>query len=175
MTVELKLNPPKDDLLYILDNLRERDRQEIYATRWDEDADALANELCAMGEFRWAAYLDGRPVAAIGAAPRWPGVWSVWAFGTDDWNKVILTLTRHVRDFMIPAIHYSGFHRADCLALETHEDARKWLTFLGGEQEEKLDNWGKNGENFVVYRWSRETTLRLIHERRSAPRQFEGE
>lgn len=163
MAVVLKHKPPLADLLHITHNLRERDREEIYATRFDEDRRVLANDVAFSGDFRWAAYLDGVPVAAIGAVPRWPRVWTVWAFGTDDWNKVVLTLTKHVRNFMIPAILNAGAIRADCMALSTHEDARKWLTALGATPEKVLDNWGKNGEAFVSYCWTREKTKELVN------------
>lgn len=162
--VELKPEPSYEDMLEICRNLRVRDREEIYATRWEATPEALARDSELTGAFRWAAYLDGRPVAAIGAFPRWPNVWSVWAYGTDDWDKVVLALTRHVKKFMIPALHRSGYVRADCAAMLSHEDARLWLTYLGGKQEKVMDKWGKNGETFVLYCWTRETTKKFVGE-----------
>lgn len=162
--------PPEHDILWVLLNLRKRDQEEIFATRKNSDAAALARDLRVMGGYRWGAYLDGAPIAMIGMVERWPGVWSMWAFGTDDWPRAIIALTRLARWTMLTTIHKAGFHRADCLALETHDDARKWLTALGAEHETTLDKWGKNGENFVVYRWTRETTQRLIDRQRRAPR-----
>lgn len=162
MKVELRHAPSYEDTLAICRNLRPRDHEEIFATRWGEDPEELARDTAASGDFRWGAYVDGRPVATIGALPRWPKVWSVWAFGTPEWNKVVLALTRHVRRFMIPAIFHAGAIRADCFALATHEDARRWLEYLGATPEKFLDNWGKNGEKFVCYCWTREQTKRLV-------------
>jgi hypothetical protein len=88
MTVELRQEPDTADLLHILENLRPRDAAEIWACRWKPSPEAVAFDVAASGAFRWAAYLDGEPVAAIGAFPRWPGVWSVWAFGTPLWPRV---------------------------------------------------------------------------------------
>lgn len=158
MAVFLRAQPPLADMLHITSHLRDRDREEIFATRYGEEPKDLARDATFSGAFRWIAYHDGVPTAAIGAVPRWPNVWTVWAFGTDDWDKTVLTLTRHVRRFMIPAIYGSGAIRADCLALAAHEDARKWLTALGATPEKVLDNWGKNGEAFVSYCWTREQT-----------------
>lgn len=163
MKVELRPEPPFEDVLEIARNMRQRDQEEIYATHFGADPAELAAGVVASGAFRWAAYIDGRPVAAIGAAPRWPRVWTVWAFGTDEWNKVVLALTRHVKRFMIPAIFNSGALRADCNAMETHADARRWLEHLGAYPEKVMDNWGKNGETFVCYCWTRETTKRIVH------------
>lgn len=162
MSVILKAEPKYNDCLYVARNLRERDQEEIYATKYNPNPETLAKEAVNSGAFRWCAYYEGRPVALIGALPRWPGVWSVWAYGTDEWSKVIVSLTRHVRRFMTPAIFNAGAHRVDACALASHTDARKWLRLLGANQEETLESWGKNGENFVCHVWTREKTKRLI-------------
>lgn len=146
-------------------NLRERDRRELSAVRFlDLDTaageSALIADVCGRyGDFKWCAIKDGTPVALIGATPRLPGIWSLWAFGTDRWPEVVVTLSRHVKKFMIPAILAAGGKRGDCFAMETHEDARKWLTSLGAVEEAKLASWGKNGENFVCYAWLRSQLL----------------
>lgn len=162
MRIEIKAEPPFEDMLEICQNLRERDKAELFATRYGDDPADLARDAVNTGAFRWAVYLDGKPVAAVGAVPRWPKVWSVWAYGTDDWNKVAITLTRHVRRFMIPAIFNAGCIRADCMALASHKDARRWLEYLGASAEKVLDNWGRDGEKFVLYCWTREQTKRII-------------
>lgn len=145
-------------LLYITRRLRPRDREEIFANRWADDPDQLAMDTFNAGDFQWIAYKDTIPVASIGAAPLWPGVWSVWAYGTDGWPRVVLALTKHVRRFMIPGLLNAGAKRAHCFALETHDDARRWLTALGAEAEAVLDNYGKDGQAFVCYSWRRSMT-----------------
>lgn len=158
MTVTIIPEPDLADVLAVAENLRERDRAEIFATRYGDDPLDLARDTVRTGAFRWGAYADGRPVAMIGAFPRWPNVWSVWAFGTDEWPRVVRALTRHVRSFMIPALYHAGAVRADCHALETHTDARKWLTYLGAREANRLDFFGRNGECFVEYVWLRSQT-----------------
>jgi len=151
------------DVTHIARNMRPRDREEIFATRYGEDTDKLAHDTLSTGPFQWCAVADdGEPIAVIGAHPRWPNVWSAWAFGTARWPEAIGLLTRHVRRFMLPALYNSGAARVDAMSLATHEDARKWLEFLGAKPKEKLDNWGKNGEDFVNYVWTRETTKGVI-------------
>lgn len=165
MKIELRPTPSFEDSLRVVQNLRDRDRDEIFATRWTDDPAAVARDVVATGDFRWGAYVDGRPVALIGAFPRWPRVWTMWAFGTDEWDKVVLALTRHARRFMMPAIFNSGAIRADCYALASHHDARRWLVYLGAAPEKFLDNYGKNGEKFVCYCWTREQAKRLLPRR----------
>lgn len=165
MTVTLKHAPGFSACHRVACNLRERDKKELFATRYGNDPADLARDATRSGDFRWSACVDGVPVALIGAMPRWPGVWSAWAYGTDEWPAVVGTLTRHVRRFMLPALFNAGAHRVDAFALAEHDDARKWLEFLGAEQENTLDKWGKNGETFVCYVWTREKTKRLIEGR----------
>lgn len=150
--------PSKLALDYICQNLRARDYEEVFATQYEDDPFTLADNTLACGDFQWIAWRDGEPVASIGARPMWPNVWNVWAFGTDRWPEVVLALTRHVRRFMIPALKNFGAHRAQCFALETHDDARRWLTSLGAQEGPKLDKFGKSGQTFVVYSWLRDTT-----------------
>lgn len=155
MRVELRAEPPFEDVLVVASNLRARDQEEIFATRWADSPEQLAGDVVKTGAFRWGAYVDGKPVAMIGAAPAWPNVWSVWAFGTDDWPRAVRALTKHVRRFMIPALMKAGAQRAFCYAMASHDDARRWLTALGAVEETTLANWGKNGQTFVCYCWLR--------------------
>lgn len=153
--VKIVAQPSYADTLTVASNLRERDREEIFATRPDENPADLARDVIASGAFRWGAYVDNRPVAAIGAFQRWPNVWSVWAFGTDEWRSAAGALTKYAIRNMRPALYRSGALRVDCMSLATHTDARRWLELLGLRPEKTLDNWGKAGESFVLYSWTR--------------------
>lgn len=155
MTVRLVTPTPKG-MIHIAQNMRAPDREEIFATRWDDDPVSLALDSCAITEMSWMALLDDEPVAAIGATPLWPRCWSVWAFGTDKWDNVVLTLTKHVSRFMFPAITAIGL-RAQCFTLSTHTQAHRWLEFCGMDREATLPNFGKNGETFYLYAWRRDT------------------
>jgi hypothetical protein len=160
--VTLRAEPSYEDTLKITRALRACDFEELNATNYDMSPEYLAHVACATGAFRWGAYVDGRPVALIGAVPRWPNVWSVWAYGTDEWDKVALTLTKHARRFILPALYRSGAVRGDCQALSTHTTARNWLEFLGADLEKELDGWGKNGETFISYVWSRKKMKQIM-------------
>jgi len=156
VTVYLKAEPGRDDVLYVAQNMRAADREEIYATQWTDTPGELTENVMRAGAFRWGVYVDGLPIAMIGATPRWPGVWQAWAFGTRDWKHVAFTLTRHVRRFMVPALMNSGALRVDAYALASHTSSNKWLRSLGATPGKTLDNWGKNGETFVCFSWLRQ-------------------
>lgn len=156
--------PTPEGVAHICRHLRAADAAEIFATRWDDDPDDLADEMLRrpLGLVDMAVR-DAEPVALVGAVPAWPGVWSVLAFGTDKWDKVAVTLTRHVRRFLIPALVGAGAHRAHCFSAAEHHTAHAWLTrSLGARRGPDLPNFGKNGETFVVFEWSREDANRRI-------------
>jgi hypothetical protein len=89
-----------------------------------------------------------------------PGVWEVFAFGTDLWPSVVLDMTRYATRRIMPALLRVGFHRAECRALAFHEDSRKWIEFLGAREEAVLKKFGRAGEDFVSYVWGREDVQR---------------
>lgn len=151
-----KLN--EADLLYVADNMREWDAREIFATRWTDDRADLAAAVLACGEFGWVAGDGGLPVAAFGASPSWNGVWQVWMFATDDWPKVALGVTRFIKKVMIPALEEVGCHRAECRSMEGHVVAHRWLEALGAHKESELKHYGRDGQTFYLYCWTRPIT-----------------
>lgn len=148
-------SPSLLDVLYITHHMREWDRRELFATRWDEDPDHLAMDVMQRwGEHCWVAGEDRQAIAVIGAMQTWPGMWSVGMFATDDFPRIGLPLTRWVRQVMIPHIVQQGVRRGECKSMEGHTMAHRWLELLGAKREgEPLKNYGKNGETFHTYVW----------------------
>src|SRR3546814_4691719 len=108
--------PTFDATLYVAERMREWDRREIFAARWNDDPFPLAAECQLYGSFTWVAHLD-RPIAFVGATPMPPGVWSVLLFATDEFHKIRLSLTKHAKRVMIPALVEVRAHRAECHSL----------------------------------------------------------
>ena len=98
--------------------MRPRDREEIFATRFEdgdrlETAQALAEQLVAASRFGGIAVDDrGISGAAVGAAEMWPGVWSVWMFATDAWPRHAFRVSAFIRRQMMPALLAAGARRA---------------------------------------------------------------
>lgn len=150
-------NPSLLDVLYVTRNMREWDRRELFATRFDDDPDRLAMDVMGWGPFWWVAggEVDGRDkaIAVIGATELWPGVWSVGMFATDDFKHIGLPLTRWVKRAMIPAIVRQGIRRGECRSIEGHAVAHRWLEMLGAKPEKESPKYGKGGETFITYVW----------------------
>jgi hypothetical protein len=141
-------------LTHIVRNLRPRDRAEIFALRWDDDEDRFAFEICAIAGDLWRLWtLDGEPVAVNGVVPVRPGVVIAGAFGTPEWRRIIRPMTRWSRDFVIPCLKMSGYHRGEAYVLATHTDSRRWIELLGGEVETLLKGYGRHREDFLLYAW----------------------
>jgi hypothetical protein len=151
-----RINYP--DLLYVADNMRDMDKNEIFATRWDENPESLVDSIMKYGDFGWVVGSeDGIPIAAFGAIPIWPGSWQVWMFATDRWNEVSTQVTKFIKRVMIPAIVDAGWNRAECKSIEDHPTAHRWLEMLGATHEHTLACFGKDGQAFRLYSWTKDT------------------
>lgn len=148
------------DTLHVCVHMREWDRREVYATRFDDSPLSLAREVVSVGRFGWIAYVDDAPAVVLGANPLWPGVWNVFMLATDDFHKVRFSLVRHVRRVMFPALVAVGAHRAQCFSLEGHEDAHAWMVLLGAKPGEPIPEYGRDRETFVPFVWTRPDVLR---------------
>jgi hypothetical protein len=144
-------------LLYIAMNLREWDAREIYATRWVDDPLLLVDDsLSAAAQPGSIAHVVGleKPIAAIGMRPISPGVYGAWCYGTNEFVRIGKSLTKLVVQSMIPALLAAGGHRAECRSIDGHEDAHRWLEYLGFIREGAPQrDFGRNRETFHLYAW----------------------
>ena len=143
------------DLVTVAALMRDDDRREILAGRFDDDLLALADDLWrARPRFLELKALCAEadvPVAIIGAALLWPGVASVIMFATDNWPSIAFAATRWVKREAIPVILAPRCHRLQCEAWEENRISRKWLLALGFDEEGVRRSYGKGGEHFVMY------------------------
>ncbi len=153
-------------LRHIVRNLRARDREEIFCTRWDDGFDGLVADCMAVSKlptsYTVLAYVNNKPVAVLGACEPWPGLWDGWCFGTDDFDKVALFLTKHIHRKMLPLLLARGLRRMHCRSLASQTATHDWLRSIGASQDDErvLKGWGKNGEDFVMFEWHREALLK---------------
>jgi hypothetical protein len=152
-------------LTWIASHLREADKRECFA------GPITAPEQLAIHAFQQpgicdVAWVHGEPAAAIGAAQRWPGVWSVWAWGTPLWHDVRLLITRHALRTMIPTLLAQGGHRGECASHEEHHEAHAWLEFLGFTCEGRLRGYARDRSDFLLYAWIKENADVLRRRRR---------
>jgi hypothetical protein len=152
MTVTISAGTRKS-IRYVAEHLREADRIEFAATTPILDPDEVAARIVNNAEMVFVAHHDDVPVSCWGLMRMWRGVGYAFCFGTDDWGKVLLAMTRHVRRFMLPLLLDNGFHRIETRSLASRQDVGRWLEIFGAEAEAVLRGSGARGEDFILFRW----------------------
>ncbi|WP_374382950.1 hypothetical protein [Dongia sp.] len=145
-------NLNRADLLSVAERMRMADHDEIFATRFDDDPDALVDDLLA-GDPLGVVFADssGRPVAVLGATEMWPGLWSLWMFATDAWPRVAMPATRFARRRFWPLLKRCGLRRGECKSAAAHHAAHRWITHLGGRAEAVHPAFGRDGQDFITF------------------------
>ena len=150
------VKPTYPMMLHIASRLREEDKREQNALRWDDTDQALAATMMNFGSPAWIACAENplEPVYAFGLTPLRPGVWSLWGFGTDRWPHVALKVTRWARRVIVPSLPEMG-HRVECYCLASKVSAHRWLERFGAVEEGTLRGYGRNGEDFKLFSWTK--------------------
>ncbi len=144
------------NLWHVLHNLRGPDQHEFNATLPTYNLAIVASGVLYHSVMSWAVLADdGEPVAVFGAGGggQYPGVCTVFAFGTERWNEALLLITKHILRYMIPHLKAYGFHRAECMALSNRVDIQRWMKLLGGRPEAVLSERSTTREDITVYVW----------------------
>jgi hypothetical protein len=146
-----------DGVHHVVHKMREKDQKEIFATQWSDDPWSFANGVLKCGDFGFVLHADdGEPVVCCGALAMWPGVWSVWMFATDRFDEIALSTTKFGKRVFFPALDAAGWHRMECRSLDSHDIAHRWLESFGAYKESETTKYGKGGERFFVYCWTKE-------------------
>lgn len=143
------------DVAHVVDRMRDSDAAEIYNTRWTDSPHDLVQDTLLHHRFSWIAAHDGEPIAVVGAGPKHPNCWSVHMYATDDFHKLSVSLSKFIRRVMIPALYAAGAHRAECASSDDHTTAHRWLEWLGARREAEMRGYGKDGQSYFLYAWSR--------------------
>lgn len=142
------------DLSYIAANLRPEDRAEIDC-QLDQWSPALL-AMTALQGFAYVAELDGNPEAGFGAAEQRSGLWIAWSWGTRRMKRCVPGITAQFHAVLGPQVAARGAWRVEARALAANELALRWLGRLGATQRCLLPAYGRNGEDFFLYDWTRE-------------------
>ena len=144
-------------VLYLAVNMREADAREIYNTLDHEDPAKLAREICLATALGMAgvSFQSGKPVGLVGVSPIRSGVWSVWSFGTGEWGRGVIDMTRFGYRQLRPFLLRRGAHRLQCESHIEHEEAHRWLALCGAQREGVLRGYGRDGSDFIQFSWTR--------------------
>lgn len=134
-------------------NMRAWDRDEIFATQPDDDLDRFIEFVQALGPASWVAGEGFEPIACFGAFQLFPGLFSMWFFATDNINNIGKSMTKAVRDVIVPHLFARGARRLECRSMEGHVDAQRWLEVIGARRESSAPDYGRGGQTFHTYVW----------------------
>ncbi|RUV32934.1 hypothetical protein [Mesorhizobium sp. M7A.F.Ca.MR.148.00.0.0] len=143
------------DLSYIAANLRPQDKAEIHCQLDGWTPATLA--LHAMQGPAYVVELDGNPEAAFGAAQLRSGLWIAWSWGTRRMKRCVPRITKFFWEVLGPDVAAQGAWRVEARALASNDLALRWLHRLGATERCRLPAFGKNGEDFILFDWTRET------------------
>lgn len=145
------------DLTYIACNLRPDDHAEADCQFDTSNANLIA--IAALQGPSYVVELRGNPEAAFGAVQHRKGLWTAWSWGTPRMARCVPAITAFVRDELISDLVDQGAHRVEARALASNAMALRWLRRLGANERCLLPAYGKNGEDFVLFDWTRDHVL----------------
>lgn len=143
------------DLSYVAAHMRAADRAEVEC-QIDEWSAANVAAL-SLRDFAYVVDLNGNPEAAFGCGQVRRGYWIAWSWGTERLIKCLPTMIDYITGTLQPAVYASGALRVEARALKSHKQARRFLERIGGTFRCELPAYGKNGEPFVMYDWTRDS------------------
>lgn len=154
MTLTIEDASP-DDVAYVASKMRDSDFRELSAllpvtTRFDMVKCLIKRYSHIEGLI--VARNNGMSVAVGGAFERSPNVCTLFMYATPEFPKIGYGLTRFVKKQLMARLVEAGVHRFECVSIEGHTDAHKWIRTLGlTEETELLRNYGKNKESFIQF------------------------
>lgn len=148
------------DVSFVLANLRPMDDIELRCQLPDgTKMHDVAYGLLMAGD-AFAALDDGQPIAVFGTNFMTPGCRGVWALGTRRARRAIPTVTRFMTGEYADELKAAGVHTLEARSHAAHEAAHRWMHSTGAVRVDPCFPYGKNGEPFYVFRWTRDAFLR---------------
>lgn len=137
--------------------MRVVDYDELVATSFAKNRKELADNMSvAISQHPQMFVCSGeRPTAVVGWSMTRPGVGQVGMFATDDFRKIAAGVNRFITQELMQDINRYNLHRLECFSLGSHSEAHSWLEWLGLQKEAELESYGRNGEKFVSFAWTR--------------------
>jgi len=140
------------DVTYVLGNLRGDDRRELEAQYRDPDL-VKVGFMLAKQMRSFIAYNDAEvPVMAFGVAHLSATTVSLWSMSTPGVRKSIAKTTRFVMGPLRDDLRRQNYQWAEARSDERNDMAHKWLRRLDCKLLCPLEKYGKDGEDFLLFR-----------------------
>lgn len=93
---------------------------------------------------------NGRVIFCAGYMQMWSGVMECWMLPSIHVNKVTLSFSRIIKDYIDAILSHEKCHRVQVTAPDDAFHAR-WMKFLGMKKEGSLRHYGPNKEDHCIY------------------------
>jgi len=145
-----------ENVRYVAERMRESDYREFSAVSYAKTRGQLADvmtEIYGQHPGGLCAYADDEPVAVGAMVEGRPNVVTLMFFATERMGDIAYPLTRFIRNTLFPRYREDGVHRIECISIEGHELAHRWIRLLGLKHEARFAGYGKGGEAFHQFAW----------------------
>lgn len=155
------------DVSYVTANLATADRREVMCQVPDgTKTHELAYALLHSGD-AFCAFMDDLPVAAFGTSPITVSCCSIWMLGTMHARRAVPAITRHMMDVHGEVILDRGTVSMEARSIVDHHEAHRWMVRCGAVRVDPAYPFGKNGEMFYTFRWTRESFAHIREQMRT--------
>lgn len=153
---------------FICANLRALDRAEAFCqlpigTKTHE----LAYAMLMSGD-NYVVKLRDEPIIFFGVAPMNAVCSSVWAIGTARFDRGVPAMMRFFDNTIGPRLRTLGVTSLEARAMAGHKQAHRWIHLTGGVAHGPPFEYGRNGEKFVLFRWTEASISAAAGKRGSA-------
>jgi len=151
-----KIEPAsRDDVYQVALQMRAGDYDEFAAVSFSENRAQLALLLADRYGDRndvMCGWHGDKPACIGGLIMARPNVVSLLFFGTDEFQRIGLGVTRFIVRQLFPRLEQAGVHRFEAVSLATHSEAHKWLLSLGLTAETgPMLGYGRAGQAFIQF------------------------
>lgn len=145
------------DASYVMACMRPQDREEVLCQVPDNTVMHEMAYHLLMGSDAYCASYNGQPAMFFGTSQINVACLSVWALGTRHMVRVTPAVTRFMVDELMPRKMAEGYRTMEARSLMTHFQAHKWIIDTGGRASGEPFEYGKDGEKFLLFRWTKDS------------------
>jgi len=145
-----------ENVRFVAERMRDSDYREFSAVSHAATRTQLVSTLVeAYGHHPGGicAWHGAEPAAAGAMVMGRPNVATLMFFATDAMAEIALPLTRFIKNVLFPQYRGNGVHRIECISIEGHDAAHRWIEILGLKSEATFTRYGKHGETFHQFAW----------------------
>lgn len=143
----------------VAENMRPRDREEFMAVSPFDTHGQLVETIVRQFAPHQDAYVfrtdAGVPAAVAGMIRQRPNVVTLLFFATDGLQDIGSDLTRFVLKVLFPTYRDMGVHRIECASIEGYSETHRWLEVLGLKQEAVMPGYGRDGQTYIQFAWTK--------------------